>query len=59
MRSLWLRRWVVMGTAWLFALAVQPNTAQQVYQQRSIAEAEAEAEADANVNVSALKARVN
>jgi hypothetical protein len=46
-----------MGTAWLFALAVQPNTAQQVYQQRSIAEAEAEA--DANVNVSALKARVN
>jgi hypothetical protein len=46
-----------MGTAWLSGLAVQPNTAQQVYQQRSIAEAEADAEADANV--SALKARVN
>jgi hypothetical protein len=34
-------------------LAVQPNTAQQVYQQLSIAIAEADA------NVSALKARVN
>jgi hypothetical protein len=44
-----------MGTAWLSGLAVQPNTAQQVYQQRSIAEADAEADA----NVSALKARVN